>query len=341
MYKTEQQGSSHYIRNSWMLSAQVALEFSNSSKIRFIDVNETNNLAEQVRKRNVFARHSWENSFYYQRAKELSNQTIVEVFLPGDPKSMRDKAEEIATQIERVVVLSSALALKKNEFMRKMGISSKTRTEVNFIFSNDFHFISSTTKDVPKIQGLLIDITFSKRFTQCGFYGLASYIRSNSDLSNRVSLSLQWLFDSRMEPRIQAAVVKSSIALESLLILSESKSLAQSLSERAAFILSSDPARRKLISKILKRFYEVRSGVVHGSPKKAKNITSNLLETVDRLALLISLVISTNSKIWINTEALREWCETQRWGEPSNEVIVPFPDTYLKNVLAAGNYEFE
>jgi hypothetical protein len=125
------------------------------------------------------------------------------------------------------------------------------------------------------------------------------------------------------------------------LIFTESESLAQSLSERAAFILSANPARRKLISKILKRFYEVRSGVVHGSQKKAKKLTPTLLETVDRIMLLLTLVISANSKVWMDTDGLREWCETQRWGEPSIEIIVPFPDTYLKNVLAVASSELE
>jgi hypothetical protein len=324
-----------------MLSAQAPLEFPDSSRIRFIGADEANHLAEEVRKRNVFARHSWENNFYVERARGLADQTVIEVSYPGDPKSMRDKAEETALQVERIAVLSSALAIKKQDLLRKMGISHMRRTEVDFIFSADFRFISSTSIITPKIQGLLIDDTFSKRFSQCGFYGLGSYLHSNSDLSSRVSLSIQWLFDSRVEPRIQSAAVKSAISLESLLIFSETESLAQSLSERAAFILSANPARRQLISRILKRFYEVRSGVVHGSQKNAKKLTQNLLETVDRIAVLLNLAISANSKIWSDVDSLRVWCESQRWGEPSKEINIPFPDKYLRNLLAVGKNEFD
>jgi hypothetical protein len=135
--------------------------------------------------------------------------------------------------------------------------------------------------------------------------------------------------------------LQTSIALESLLILSESESLAQTLSERAAFILSPEPGRRQHISRILKRFYDARSGVVHGSQKKAKKLTPSLLETVDRLTILLRLVIAANAKVWPSSNALREWCETQRWGAPSNEIKIPFPDLYLRNALLSGQKELE
>jgi hypothetical protein len=330
---------SRYIRNTWMFAAQTPLEFLDSSKLRFFTADEAVTLAEKIRKRNVFARHSRENDFYYQRAKGLANHTVIEVCCPGDPLAIRDKAEAVAIQVERVAVLSSALVLKKKDFLRKLGITTKPIAELNFAYTPDFQLISSTSKKTPKVEGLLVDKTFARRFAQCGLYTLTAYVQTSSDLANRVSLSLQWLLDSRTEPRIQSSVVKTSIALESLLIITESESLAQSLSERAAFILSPDASRRELISKILKRFYEIRSGVVHGSQKKAKKLTPTLLETVDRLTLLLNLVISANSKNFTNTDSLRQWCETQRWGEPSKDIVIPFPDTYLKNVLAVARKE--
>jgi hypothetical protein len=272
-------------------------------------------------------------NFYVQKAKGLANQTVIEVFRPGDPKSIDEGAEKIASLIEKVTILSSTISLSKTELQRKLGINAKTKAVTNVIFSQDYHFISSKTRSDPPVHGLLIDEKFVKRFSKCGFENIVSYIQKKNDLSERVNLSLEWLFDSRIESRPPSSVVKTSIALESLLIFSESESLAQSLSERAAFILSSNPIRRQQISRILKRFYDVRSGVVHGSQKKAKKFTSNLLETVDRLITLLCLVISNNPELWVNTEALRDWCENQRWGNPSNEVKIPFPDLYLKNTL--------
>lgn len=317
------------------------LQFADFSKIRFFSIEEATKLAEQVRKRNVFARHSWENSFYIQRVEGLANHTIIEVFRPGDPQSMSKEAEEIATIIEKVVMLSSTIFLDKSSLQRKLGISTNPRTETNFVLSADFRFISSRARPEPSAHGLLIDEKFCKRFERCGFENLVAYSQINNDVADRVKSSLDWLFDSRIEPRLPASVVKTSIALESLLIFSESESLAQSLSERAAFILSSNPTRRHQISRILKRFYDARSGVVHGSQKKAKKLTPKLLETVDRLVILLCLVIAANKDLWSATEILRTWCENQRWGEPSNEVRIPFPDLYLKNLLTIGQKELD
>jgi len=333
--------TSRYIRTSWMLSARTKLEFPDSSVIRFFHSEEAESLAQQIQKRNVFARHSWENNFYVQRVKGLANNTVIEVFRPGDPKSINELAEKTALLIEKVTILSSTISLGKADLQRKLGISTKTKAVTNLILSSDYHFISSKARPDPPVHGLIIDEKFIKRFARCSFEKIISYAQLKNDLADRVQLSLEWLFDSRIESRSPASVVKTSIALESLLIFSESESLAQSLSERAAFILSSNPSRRQQISRILKRFYEVRSGVVHGSQKKAKKLTPNLLETVDRLIILLCLVISNNSELWVNTEFLRDWCENQRWGNPSNEVKIPFPDLYLKNTLIAGQKEIE
>ncbi len=128
-------GSSHYIRNTWMLCANVPLEFPVSSRVRFLSREEAAQLAKQVQKSYVFARHSSENEFYFQRANELADRTILEVILPGDPQSVREKAEEIAAQMERIAVLASTLVLKKQDLLRKLGISSKPKTEIDFTFT--------------------------------------------------------------------------------------------------------------------------------------------------------------------------------------------------------------
>lgn len=323
-----------------MLSAKVLFKLSNSVSIRSYSPNEAEMLSENVRKRNVFARHSRENSFYLYRANALAGHTVLEIFLPGDPKSIRENAEKLAAEIERVVVISSILAIGRKELLRKLGIGLIPTAEFNYIFSQDFQKISSKAQVIHECKGLTIDETFVRRFTKCGFVPLATYLQSHNDLSTRVSTSIKWLFDSRAEPRLEASFVKTSIALESLLIFNDSESLAQSLSERAAFILSQDPARRLLISRILKRFYDVRSGIVHGSKKSHSKLSPGLLEIVDRLAVLLILVIARNSEVWPNPEDLRLWCESQRWGAPSRDIAIPFPDIYLRRTMEMTEKEF-
>ena len=73
---------SRFIRTTWLLSAvtELKLQVVNAS-IRRISVSESASLAEYTRKRNVFARHAGENSFYFQRAKQLADKTVVEVYV--------------------------------------------------------------------------------------------------------------------------------------------------------------------------------------------------------------------------------------------------------------------
>lgn len=324
---------SRYLRTTWMLSAEVALDFSDSSSIWFFSDHEANVLAEAVRKRNVFARHSWENNFYLQRIKELSNRTIIEVFRPGDPNEMGAEAETVADLLEQIAVLSSTLATSKSDGQRKLGISERPRNEVAFIVGSAYRYLSSRSRPEPTVEGIRIDERFSRRFSRCGFHQLYNYILGGGNLAVRVQACLNWLCDSRQEPRLHASVVKTAIALESLLILSEAEPLARSLSERSAFILSPHPATREKISKTVKRFYEARSGVVHGGRKKAQQLTPYLVEAVDRLCLLTCLTIARNSDLWHSVEDLHLWCEAERWGKPSTEVKAAFPETYLKAAI--------
>ena len=329
----KQQEPSRYIRTAWMLSAHTALKFSDGSEIRLLTEDEADLLAEQLQKRKVFARHSWENSFYVQRARALAGHTVIEVFRPGDPNEMAEEAEQIARTLERITVVSSTLALSKNQMQSKLGISAGSQTEIDLIVGPMFRLLRSRKRPAPVVQGIAVDKQFSARFSRCGFFGLVDYVQSRANMTSRVLRSVNWLFDSRIEPRLEASVVKTSIALESLLIFSESESLAQSLSERAAFILSSDPSRRQQISRTIKTFYDARSGIVHGSQKKAKRLTPSLLEAVDRLVVLLYLILASNADLWPSAEALRGWCETQRWGEPSSAVKIPFPEAYLRNAI--------
>lgn len=50
--------------------------------------DEVEKLSTEITNRNVFARHSRENNFYLQRVLELSDTTVIEVFVPGLPEDI-------------------------------------------------------------------------------------------------------------------------------------------------------------------------------------------------------------------------------------------------------------
>jgi hypothetical protein len=324
----------HYLRTTGLLRAKVALTLPDSSGIRFFSENDAAVFVESMRRRNVVARLGGSNNHYLMRAAELSNRTVIEVIGVGTPETMLAIGEAAAALIEKLAVLSTTLVIRRPELLRKLGIAKSMSAEVNLAVTGQFKRIRSRSQRAPIIEGLLIDQSFCSRFNKCGFIPLLKYLDSKSDLSTRVRISADWLLESRRESSINATVVKTAIALESLLIFAESESLGRTLSERAAFILSNSPEVRRKISNIILRFYDVRSGVVHGSQKKAKKLTPSLTECVERLTLMLYLVIASNSDLWPTVESLRLWCEDQRWDKPFTDVKFPLTGKYLNTAVA-------
>ncbi len=84
---------SRYLRNTELISAETPIIFPDNSSIRYFASYEADNLSEMIRKRNIFARHSWENNFYVQRIVQLSNRTVIEVYRDGDPREIREEVQ--------------------------------------------------------------------------------------------------------------------------------------------------------------------------------------------------------------------------------------------------------
>jgi hypothetical protein len=324
----------YYLRTTQLLNAKSVLSFPDSSKIRFFTSLEASKFADTMRRSNVVARLAGSRNFYLNRAAELSDRTVIEVLRVSSPDNMLEIGESVAILLEKLAVLSTTLFMRRDDLLRKLGISASMTSEVNFAVTSKFKRIRSRSQRAPAVEGVVIDRQFCDRFLRCGFIGLFQYLQSQGDLHKRVRTSADWLLESRREARLTASVVKTAIALESLLIFSESESLARTLSERSAFILSPSPQVRHEISRVILRFYDVRSGIVHGSQKKARKLTSTLTECVDRLTLLLHLIIASNTHLWANVESLRLWCEEQRWGKPSSDVKFPLSQIYLRNALA-------
>lgn len=303
-------------------------------KLRKFTQLEAQRLAESIRKKNVVARLGGVNNYYLNQAIELGEQTIFEISLVAGKDDVIELGMALASIVEKLAILSTTFTTKRNSLHRKLGISSISKSELCFAFTHGYQTLRSKSNRVLEIDGIPVNQTFCNRFDKCGFVELLRFIQIEKELNKRVMSSVNWLYESRREFKVNASVVKSAIALESLLIFSESESLARTLAERTAFLLSNDIETRQKISKIISRFYDVRSGIVHGSQKKAKKLSSNLIECVDRLILLIHLTIAKNHNLWTGVETLRLWYEEQRWGSPYENIEIPFAKSYLTNALS-------
>ncbi len=328
------QDLSRYVRTTWMLNAQCSLELPTlKARVRFLSAQETASLTETARRRNVFARHSWENNFYLQQIGELSNTTVIEVLRPGDPDDMISEAQAVAGLLERLTVLSSTFVLSRPDLHRLLAITPDRSSSIDITLGRQFYYLRSTARPAPIAKGIAIDDRFTRRFERCGFPQLLAVCTSGKEIAQRLEIASRWLFESRQEPSKPAAIVKTAIALEALLIANESEPLTRALSERAAFLLSRDAATRRAISRNVRKFYTARSSVVHGNRRRTSDISPELLEGMDRLILLLCLMIAANVADWSSMEALTSWCEDQKWGAPAVAIIQPFPGQYLTGAL--------
>lgn len=325
---------STYLKPSSFLDADERFDVSDTVRIEPYSQAMADNLGEVLLRRNVFSRHSWEKAFYVERARGLANETVIVIRQPGDPADIVEDAKSIASLIEKLLVLSALLGHKRPEVQRRLGIGRTVTSEKYLAMSADFAYVKSQQTTKPITKGITVDSRFQRRFLDCGFKNLFdSILTGTSKVAERLERSVTWLFDSVLDHRLDAAFVKSAISLESLLVLSDSESLAQSLAERSAFLLSEIREQREDISRAIKRFYDARSGIVHGGKKRLKQVQPSLIEGVDRLIIILWLALAHNPTTFEDDDCIRKWCDRQRWGEPERMLPENFPKSYLKNAL--------
>ena len=175
--------------------------------------------------------------FYYRRIEALAGQTVIEISLAGTPREISSRAANAADIAEQVTLLAESLATKKAAFLRRLGIAPHRHDQIGLIRSADCMTIRSTTNATPDGGAVTISTSLTTRVARVGFDKLYQGCLSDTALARRLRLAVDWLVESRCEPRFEAAVVKTSIALESLLTFYDKESLARCLSERMALLL--------------------------------------------------------------------------------------------------------
>jgi hypothetical protein len=334
MKRSHKSNVSRYLRTSWRLFPSDILRFHEyTASIRSITKNEVEKLNEEAQRNNSFIRQPYGNPFYPSRILKLSDKTVIEIFKAGYPSEIGKALDSIALSIETAVISSSILNTTRVQFHNRLAIGKEIGRDHDITIGPGYKSFRSRSKREFIPKGIMIDSRFIKQFNENGFHKLIQYCQSGSDLSQRVVSALTWLIDSRQEASLTAAFVKTSIALESLLIFNDNEPLSRSLSERCAYILSSYANIRASVSRIVRDFYDARSGIVHGGRRKSDLISPKLLELVDRIVVLLVLKLSANDKKWISKDVLRDWCENQKWDVSDIRVTCPFKDHYFNSII--------
>jgi hypothetical protein len=221
--------------------------------------------------------------------------TIIEVVLPGEPDDVIPRATPLADAIERVAVLSTVFATSRSRLHRQLAISSHQRFGIDLTIGPDCYYLRSSSRPEPRARGVSIDQPFQNRFSRLPLQELIRASLSDDPLARRISTALSWLFESRRDASASAALVKTAIALESLLIHNQTEPLTASLSERGAMILTKEARMRRRVSRAVRDFYAARSAVVHGRGRRPGQISAELIEGADRLVMLLCGCVRTDA----------------------------------------------
>lgn len=303
------------------------------ARVRFIDKFEASQLEEHILRRNVFSRHSYERDFYVQRIREFMNRSVIEVELPGDPKTVADHARTVAGAVEAACIASTTLYLSRHSFHTLLGVTAHRKDVLDFTIGMSFRHLKASSRREAKVRGITVDKTFVDRFDRAGLGQLTTEALNLSKAGRRLNQALTWLQESRLEHSFGAAVVKLAIGFEAVLGGNETEPLRRTLSERTAFILSDDPVLREDLSKMVKSFYDIRSLVVHGGTrKKSKPASVKQLEAAERVLLLLLVTIANNIELLQADDAVQSWVEHQRWGI-NRTLARPFRPGDLKRAL--------
>ncbi len=323
----------HFVRTTrWLNSAGVTLQIGVNCRIRQWSGRDAETFREAVRARNVFSRHAGPRDFYFQRATELLDQTVIEVYGGGEsPSTMLGSHAELA---EGIALASFVLHGSRREFFRRLVGTSEKYLDLYLVRSGPKPRVTSNSARVKPATGLQLDARSVSRYQKLGFQGLYELAIGTTELSGRIRSAVRWLVQSRTDPSVESALVKTSTALESLLVVGREPPT-RALQERSAYLLTEDPTIRARVAKASSRFYDFRGSIVHGKKEAKQSDIESALEFGDRLVVLSALVLARQAGAWKWKSAadLQVFCDGARWGR-SQPCLRPWPRSHLRNLLA-------
>ena len=301
--------------------------------LRRVSSAEAVQMAELARARNAYSRHGTDDAFYLERIGRLSGATVIEVFYDGDTDAQLAAVKAKATLFEHLALTCASFGLPRARIHTLLAINEHRRFGFDLAIGDGFAKLRSTARKEALPKGLPATAAFARRFKRMGFEHAFSVAASTHPFAARIQLALNWQSESLQEASPTAAIVKTAIALESLLVANEQESLRGPIAERTAFLLARDPETRKRIARTMKKFYDLRSSLVHGGRKKAVVLPDGTLDGADRIIALLILALTHNVPRLTSFDALTSWVDELKWGAPAASSTVAFPESHLTRAL--------
>jgi hypothetical protein len=140
-------------------------------------------------------------------------------------------------------------------------------------------------------------------------------------MENKLLVSIHWLGESTKPDTKKSRFAKVSFALETLIGGEPQdeelkvRGITAMLAERAAFIVGRDPADRLDVDKAIRKYYRIRSGIVHG---EEENISFDDIDgfgqLVRRIAIALLEKLNDLGDEIGNVEKLEGWVRKKKYG---------------------------
>ena len=160
-----------------------------------------------------------------------------------------------------------------------------------------------------------------------------------TEIKHNIDLALSYYMRAHDEPlyREDLSLIQLFIALEALFVQEgDEQNIKYRLSNRVATLLGEDQNRHKRIQEILKKLYELRGDIVHGSEIPNPDITHDLLQELFeyvRLSILYFIGLATREK----KDIINTLDMTLRWDDTNirklREEIWGYYPSELRKVL--------
>ena len=318
----------HVLRTSKLFRCDVSMSVG-PGRIRGFSEDDARQLAERLRKRNVFSRHAADRDFYTAKAAGFANETVVEFMLStGDATVVREMAE----RVERFAFVAATLWIDRAELHRTLGATDRGAGVQDLVVESSSR-LSAKTRRPSSTGRLVLDAGFEKRFGNHGFPKTADGVVSAADyIGKKVDGALRWLFQSRLEHDAEAAYVKTVIGLETMFVLDQNEAPRQTIADRVAFLLGRDPEQRQRIAKATRDLYDRRSSIVHGG-RKAVRVRDKDVDAAERLLLLAAHGLAFQAGNIKDADAHRGLFSDLKWGTKSQPPLLPFPAGDVSRLL--------
>lgn len=243
---------------------------------------------------------------------ELMGKTISMCSFNAEPDRAYERAkEETRKSIDLFHFASKAIYGSSGDI--KIGLKgdfSKTLRK-GFLFSEDH--INTTNDSVGPAESFEVNETNLKRLEEIGFLKLSEFLvkKQPSQFEETLLRSVHWFSSATRQEDVENSFLFMIIALETLFTIEHGNPIGIQIAEGTALILGKDIEQRRVIKKLVKKFYGFRSAISHGGKKQITE--GNYYSLLNIVGSAIKILVGKNDTFH-SQEDLLKWIEDMKLG---------------------------